>query len=266
MMSDNVFIEETGNFDKSLFSPKSHNKSAAEYVKRQLREYMSTHGNDNHFYKDILRGVLSQIKLGYVDDQDSYKEISLHHGRQERAIAKKFQENNIILPYATIYQSLIEEDKTKRRYEPVLIYRTLWNVATNRAERVVSYPDVPVILNYTLSLWCKYVSDMDQISSNIRSRFNPHLEIKTPETQVMKCFLTEETDRSVVEVNDKEDRIIRKEFTIRIEAYIPSPKFVVTNSTKIKKIKNIIQVDTDEARFTSSEVAPDLDKYYITWD
>ena len=57
------------------------------------------------YYKEVLRSLLSSIKLAYIDDQANYKEVKLHHGRQERLVAKKFQENNLILPYSTVYQS-----------------------------------------------------------------------------------------------------------------------------------------------------------------
>ena len=266
-MSDFTFNEEIATFDEDLFTKKNYKKSSSENHKRMLRDLMATSKDKQVFYKDVLRGLLSQVKLYYTDDQDQFKEIPIHHGRQERAIAKKFQENNIVLPYATVYQSAVNEDKNKRRYEPVLVQRKLWNVNTNRAERIINYPDVPVILNYTMSVWCKYVSDLDQIASGIRSRFNPHLSIKTPETQIMKAFLTEETDRSVVEVNDREERLIRKEFTISIEAYIPSPKFLVTDTTKIKKINSIVEVQSNShSVITSSESPPPETTYYITWD
>lgn len=265
-MTDNVFTESTDNYSNSIFSKRKYASTANEKMKRQVDEFMSQHVDTNTFYKDVLRGILSQVKLSYVDEQGSHKELSLHHGRQERAIAKKFQENNIILPYATVFQSLVEEDKNKRRYEPVLVYRSLWNAKTNKAERIVNYPDVPVSLNYTLSLWCKYVSDIDQISANIRSRFNPHLIVKMPETQVMKCFLAEETDRSVVDVNDKEDRLIRKEFTIKVECYLPSPKFLVTNTNQIRKIQNIIEIDKDQLSENETASPTGDTTYYISWE
>lgn len=266
-MSDLYFTEEIANFDDSLFTKKNYKNSASAKTNRVLSDLMATSQDKQVFYKDVLRGLLSQVKLHYTDDQNQFKEIPVHHGRQERVIAKKFQENNIVLPYATIFQSAVNEDKNKRRYEPILVSRKLWNINTNRAERIVNYPDVPVILNYTLSVWCKYVSDLDQISSGIRSRFNPHLSIKTPETQVMKAFLSEETDRSVVEVNDREERLIRKEFTISIEAFIPNPKFLVTDSTKIKKINSIVEVQSESHNeITTSESPPPETTYYITWD
>lgn len=258
------YSESVERIDDSVFYGKNYARSANELVKKRVADLMSTHIRTDAFYKDVLRGLLSQFNLGYVDSQDKYKEIDLHHGRQDRAVAKKFQENNLILPYATIFQSSVDEDKQKRKYEPVLVYKTVWNAATNRAERIVSYPDVPVVLDYTLSLWSKFVSDMDQISSNIRSKFNPHFTVKIPDTQTMKCFLSEETDRSVVEVNDKEDRLIRKEFVIKVEAYIPSPKFIITNSNEIRKIKTFVVIDDDSIPVSGSPTGGET--YYITWE
>jgi hypothetical protein len=60
------------------------------------------------------------------------------------------------------------------------------------------------------------------------------MNLKTSFSEVVKSFLTAETDASVTEVGDKEDRLIRKTFTVTVEAYIPSPKFKVTNTGKIE--------------------------------
>ena len=50
------------------------------------------------YYKEVLRSLLSSMRVNYLDDQGDYKDVKIHHGRQERIIAKKFQENNLILP------------------------------------------------------------------------------------------------------------------------------------------------------------------------
>jgi len=65
-------------------------------------------------------------------------------------------------------------------------------------------------------------------------KFNPSLNLITPFSEVVKSFLTSETDASTAEVGDKEDRLIRKTFTLSVEAYIPSPKFKVTSTGKIE--------------------------------
>jgi hypothetical protein len=191
------------------------------------------------YYKEVLRSLLSSMKLSYVDDQSDYKEVKLHHGRQERIIAKKFQENNLILPYSTIYQSSISEDEKKRRSWSVLSFSTKWDDETQRAQRVVSYTDIPVKMEYTLSIWSKYISHIDQLSAQLRLQFNPHKNLNIFETNLLKSFLTNEEDISKTDVGDKEERLVRKNFIITVEGYIPSPKFLLTNTGKI------IQINTE---------------------
>lgn len=187
-------------------------------------------------YKEMLRSLIAQLKLRYVDSRGEPVDIKLHHGRQDRAVAKKFQENNIILPYATIFQYNVQNDVDRRRFDSLLVHGTRWNENTQRAERTLSYPDVPVKLSYLLNVWCRYVSDMDQIAALVRNKFNPSFELKTPFSTNVTCFLSDETDNSVVEVSDREDRLIRKGFFIEIQTYIPSPKFRVTNTGRIEEI------------------------------
>jgi len=142
------------------------------YFTDRINKMLSDMKMSSVFYKEILRSLLSSMNLSYIDDQSEYKEVKLHHGRQERTIAKKFQENNLILPYSTIYQSAVSEDDVKRRAWGVLQMSKKWDDATQRAQRVVSYVDIPVKLEYTLSIWSKYISHLDQLSAQIRSKFN----------------------------------------------------------------------------------------------
>jgi len=209
------------------------------YLKDKITKMSKNLNVTSKVYKEILRSLLAELRLGYVNDDSEYIKLKLHHGRQERAVAKKFQENNIILPYSTIFQSRVASDDPKRRQRNVLMYNSVWNDETQRAERVVSLCDVPIISEYTLSVWSKYVSDIDQISATLRSQFNPDLILETSYSNNIKAFLTEESDISSVEVADKEDRLIRKSFTINVESYIQSPRFKVTSTGKI------VQVNTE---------------------
>ena len=194
------------------------------------------------YYKEVLRSLLSSMRVNYLDDQGDYKDVKIHHGRQERIIAKKFQENNLILPYSTIYQSAINEDTKKRRSWSVLNYGTVWDDESQRAQRTVSYPDIPVIMEYTFSVWSKYISHLDQISAQIRSQFNPHKNLNIMDTNVLKAYLSKEEDISKTDVGDKEERLVRKTFTVSVEGYIPSPKFLLTNTGKIIHINTEIWV------------------------
>jgi len=209
------------------------------YLKDKITKMSKNLNVTSKVYKEILRSLLAELRLGYINDDSEYTKLKLHHGRQERAVAKKFQENNIILPYSTIFQSGVSSDDLKRRQRNVLMYNSVWDDETQRAERVVSLCDVPIISEYTLSVWSKYVSDLDQIAATLRSQFNPDLILETSYSNNIKAFLKEESDISAVEVGDKEDRLIRKSFTINVESYIQSPRFKVTSTGKI------VQVNTE---------------------
>lgn len=185
------------------------------------------------YYKEVLRALLSSLKLSYVDEQGDHVEVKLHHGRQERNIAKLFQENNLILPYSTVFQSAVNEDTEKRRSWSVLQKSSKWDDKTQRAMRVVSYPDIPLKIEYTFSVWAKYLSHLDQLAASTRLKFNPHRNLDIAGTHVLKAYIKSEEDASKTEVGDKEDRIIRKNFTIEVQGYLPSPKFLLTHTGKI---------------------------------
>lgn len=206
------------------------------YFTDRINKMLSDMKMSSVFYKEILRSLLSSMNLSYIDDQSEYKEVKLHHGRQERTIAKKFQENNLILPYSTIYQSSVSEDDVKRRAWGVLQMSKKWDDATQRAQRVVSYVDIPVKLEYTLSIWSKYISHLDQLSAQIRSKFNPHKNLTIKDTNILKCYLLLEEDISRTDIADKEERLLRKTFTLEVQGYIPSPKFLLTNTGKITNL------------------------------
>jgi hypothetical protein len=208
-------------------------ETARSYLKDKIAAMSKKLNVTSKVYKEILRSLLSEIRLGYINDDSEYVSLKLHHGRQERAVSKKFQENNIILPYSTIFQSGVQSDDSKRRNRDILFYDSTWDDDAQRAERVVSLCVVPMISEYTLSVWAKYVSDLDQIAATFRRQFNPDLILETPYANNVKAFLSDESDISAVEVGDKEDRLIRKTFTINVESYIQSPKFKITSTGKI---------------------------------
>lgn len=218
-----------------------NNRDRAYFLDR-IHEYLDNPSIKSSYYKELLRSLLSDIHLSYIDDQGDYKEVKLHHGRQDRMVAKKFQENNLILPYSTIFQSSVEEDTGRRRTKDMLVFDTMWDDAEQRAKRVISIADVPVKVKYSLNVWSKYVSHIDQISSSLRSFFNPALTLRLKNNKAVVSYLKAEEDESKIEVNDKEDRLIRKNFTIEVNGYIPSPRFLMTNTGKIERVIQNIEI------------------------
>ena len=103
--------------------------------------------------------------------------------------------------------------------------------------RIVSLIDRPVTIQYNLNIWCKYMEDMDQLSQKVRAAFNPSIELNTNFSKDSKIFLASETNNYSFAVADKEDRIIRKSFTLSVETYIKSPEYLITSTGQIEDFK-----------------------------
>ena len=212
-------------------------RSSSTIWKSYIMEAVSNSTLSPFVYKEVLRSIISSFtKMHYVDANNELIKINAMHSSPERSIAKKFQENNIILPVITVHQLVAKNDENKRRYDNILIQSTFWNEDIQRAERIISTADVPVTITYSVNLWTKYMEDLDQISQNIRMKFNPSLDLRTPFTNTLKVFLSDESNDSVTSSGDREDRLLRKSFSLETEFYIPSPRFKVTSTGRIEKV------------------------------
>ena len=90
-------------------------------------------------------------------------------------------------------------------------------------------------IEYGINVWTKYKANLDQIVEQIRLIFNPHLVIKNTYTNVAQAYITAESDDSSLDVADREERILRRSFTIKLDAYIPNPQFLITSTGEIEE-------------------------------
>lgn len=188
-------------------------------------------------YKDIIRALLVSFgNIHFIDGDGQLIRVKCSHGNPERTIAKLHQEDNIVLPVITIHQDGAKGDDKKRRLDDLIVEKTVWDQDIQRAERVIGVADVPVVLSYNLNLWCKYMEDIDQISQSIRTKFNPSVTLKTPVSPAIKSFLVSESVKGSPNYGDREARVLRKSFSLEVEAYIPSPKFKITSTGRVEKI------------------------------
>ena len=188
-------------------------------------------------YKDILRSLIVSFgNLHFIDGENKLTRVKTVHGNPERTIAKLSQEDNIVLPIITVHQDGAREDNAKRRFDDIIIQKSEWNQDIQRAERIIGVADVPVRLLFNLNLWCKYMEDIDQIAQALRLRFNPSILLKTPISNAIKAFLVSETNKSTTATGDREDRGLRKSFSVEVEAFIPSPKFKITSTGRMERV------------------------------
>lgn len=195
-------------------------------------------------YKDILRNFIGIFNnLYYVDKNNNTINIKCFHANQERAIAKVNTGDNITLPVITISETETSNNDNRRRYGPILNHEKFWDEDRRRSIRILSLAPRAVNITYQINIWAKYKEDLDQIRENILILFNPDMEIPSKTNNMIKAFFVSEGEASELEATDQQDRVLRKNITINVETYIPSPRFLYTSTGKIEEFKYELQID-----------------------
>jgi hypothetical protein len=195
--------------------------------------------NISLFYKESLRYLISKLgTLSYLNSEDKLVDVKCIHANPERTVAKLHQENNIILPIISINQDISDNDDKRRRNSPTLVLNKYWSEKKQRAFRLISLSPRAVNISYGINIWSKYKGNLDQLAEQIRLLFNPHLVIKNPYTNVASAFIEQESDQSTLDVGDRQERVLKKSFTISLESYIPNPQFLITSTGEIKEFKS----------------------------
>lgn len=208
-----------------------------EYMRRLLlHKYQQKGHHVSKVYEETLRAMINAFsQLDLLDGNGTSQPVNCIYGHAERAVAKSLQEENIQLPIISVVQAVTENDDERRRYLPTLVVESAWNKDLQRAQRVISFVPRPVNIMYTVGVWTRYNEDMDQIASQIRLMFNPSLDVATPQSDLTKAFLEDEDNVSSFNVGDQEDRVIRKNFSVLVQTYVPQKRYLVTNTGKIEE-------------------------------
>lgn len=208
-------------------------------VRQVLMDMAKSNTYSLSVYKETLRSLINIFsRYSIVDGEGKVKEVPAIYARPERAIAKATSETkNLVLPIISVYQSGVKSAQERGRYSPVLIHDKYWDTKAARAVRILSFAPRPVNLIYQVSIWTKYREDLDQLSEQITFAFNPSMEIPTTKSTLAKGYILDEIDLSPNDTADAQDRLLRKAFTIQVETYIESPRFLYTSTGKIEQIK-----------------------------
>jgi hypothetical protein len=182
----------------------------------------------------------------YLDGNNNKIKIKCANGKQERPAGSSKKENTIILPYITVTEVGTENADSRRRYNPVLINEKVWNKKKNRAQRILSLANRPIDILYEINIWTKFVEDMDTIRNAIFLLFNPDLDLRTIYSDYTKAFIEEESDVGEVQSEDAVDRSLKKSISIRVETYLPSPKFLFTNTGQIESMQYEVFIETGD--------------------
>jgi len=223
----------TGSIDTS-----STGESAMVWARRKISERTNKVNVIPHFYREALQYIISKLgTLGYMNSEGKIVDVKCIHANPERAIAKLKQENNIILPIISISQNSSSNADNRRRAAAQIINETFWSEEKKRAVRIISEAPRAVDIEYNINVWCKYKADLDQLVEQVRLLFNPHLIVKTAYTNVAQAYIEQEADKSSLETSDRQERVVRRSFTLKLEGYIPNPRFIVTSTGEIEEFK-----------------------------
>jgi hypothetical protein len=188
----------------------------------------------DNVYKESLRAVLHAFgNLYYIDGNGNKVKVKCSHGNPERIAGRLKADNTLILPMMTVVETGTTMDQDRSRYQAI-ISEKVWDEKKLRAKRVLSLPPRPISISYSINIWAKYKADLDMLRSCVFSLFSPDLEIKTDFSQFNKAFISDERDVGNLASADGSDRILQKTINIRFETYIPSPKFLYTNTGAIE--------------------------------
>tara|TARA_R110001583_G_scaffold35266_4_gene117528 strand:- start:1855 stop:2646 length:792 start_codon:yes stop_codon:yes gene_type:complete len=194
-------------------------------------------------YRETLSSLLTVFgNLKYLAPSGKIVPIKCVHGNPERIASKMTEQTNIILPIISVTQTTSEDDPARRRYEPTLVHQKYWDKDKNKAIRVLSLTPKAIGINYSVNIWSKYRSDMDQILEQIRLMFNPELHIETSFAQNTKAYLLAEADNSDVATGDKEDRVLKRGVSLVVQTYLPNPRFLITSTGEIERFNSEVEI------------------------
>jgi hypothetical protein len=234
----NEVIDNT--LDLSSYSVPSLGKGFT-HIRNFILQASRSQSNTSMVYRETLKTMLIIFgKLTYFDSENKIVRVQCLHANPERSVAKLKQENNIILPIISVSQNTSEDDSVRIRYNNLVVQEKIWDEEKQRAFRVVSLAPKATNILYSVNVWAKYKSDMDQLVEQIRSEFNPGKVVPTKFNKYTKAFLDREEDMGSIQAVEREDRILKKAFNITVETYIPSPKFLITSSGKIEHFNSEI--------------------------
>ena len=215
-----------------------------DYFRQKIQDFeLISPVEKSDFYREYTKFILEKMKtVNIMDSEGKSVEPTAFFANPERAIAKIKEDRTITLPIITVSIDDIDEDVDRRRTAMNIEIDTVWDVKERRARRVISKAAKPINLSFSINIWAKYREDLNQIIENIMLMFNPSLDFKTKHSTNTKAFIEQITDNSVVSTGDREDRVLRKMIVLTAEAYLPNPKYLITNTGDIEFLGTDIQI------------------------
>lgn len=214
--------------------------------------------------RGIDQGMLDLFSDIYVEDtQKKLFKVPIIIGTQERAVAvvmnssvrknkdgkqdESLQVDRVKLPLMTCYASAYNYAESRFTYHAALNYYN--NLRDDRKpgwtkdekyKRDTAFGvarGIPIDVNHELIIWTSYMTDMQQILTQIFLKFSKVAYIKVAGVQwAIPVAITGIQNNIDMEPGDTKLRLVKYQISFLIEAYIPQP---------IRRTKTALSVDVD---------------------
>lgn len=215
---------------------------------------------------DAMRDLFTKIVV--IDEDGKIFPVPIMWGTQEKAVAYILQQNarkdNTLvidrptLPLMAITQTGIVPNRERYVYHRAINY---FRGKTGKPEYLVDEEKpkdtvfgyskgIPIDISYSLYVWTRYLEDMNQIVEQIIPKFSLLAYIKVKgipwEIPVKLDAIGNNIDN---EPGDKNIRVIKYQFNMVAESYIPQP---ITRHKTVQKITSDFHNSIDEKQISEA--------------
>lgn len=227
-----------------------------------LNDLRNPDRNTVYRYAKGLRGCDRAIKdmfsnIVVLDADGKPHPVPIVWGSQERAVAAIMFDNvrkdnslvvdRIRLPILSVHQADIQFNQERYTYHQAtnwmrdsrIDFKPGFNTQEFKPRDTVFgvARGVPVDIGYTLMAWTLYLEDMNEIIEQIIPKFSPIAYIRVRGVQWETVVKLESTANNLeAEPGDKSLRVIKYQFNLKAETYIPQP---------IKRRKSVLDMRTN---------------------
>ncbi len=220
-------------------------------------------------YSKALRGCDEAVmdlfrNLVVIDEQGAAHQVPIIWATQERAVAAVVQENvrkdetNVIdrikLPMLAISSTDYSFNQNRYTYHKAINYMPRIGdgkpsfTMKEKFERDTIFGvarGIPLDITYTMYAWTMYLEDMNQILEQILLKFSPvaYIRVRGVTWEVI-VKLDSIANNLETEPGDKQLRIIKFQFNITAETYIPQP--IVRKKAVLKTRVEFVDGMTEE--------------------
>tara|TARA_R110000765_G_scaffold410595_1_gene509333 strand:+ start:1127 stop:1978 length:852 start_codon:yes stop_codon:yes gene_type:complete len=212
-------------------------KPRAHYFRHLIYQYENSDYSAG-FFREYTKAFLQEFnKLTFLNGEGEEVDVKTVYGAPERAVGKRNESGTLVLPVGALMIDALKPSEERQKYEPLINFETYFDSDAQRYQRIVSFAPKPVVLSYTVSFYAKYMEDINQLSEKLELMFNPSLKIPVDFDSHAQSFITDRQEATSVVVGDREDRVLKRSFSISIQSYIPAQKYLVTSTGKIEALK-----------------------------